>query len=59
MRYYEALDKNHEIIRFWAKDNREATTKARVMRFRSVVRVAQRSLKILETVLPYKDSGYR
>jgi len=57
-KYYEALDKTHDIVRFWADSDADAIIIARSMKHLGLVRISYKSLKILKTVLPYKDSGY-
>lgn len=57
-KYYEALNKKHDIVRFWADSDDTAIIIARSMRHLGLVRISYKSLKILKTILPYKDSGY-
>lgn len=57
-KYYEALDKNHKIYRFFAKSNAEAMIQARQLHCRSLIRVSYNTLVYKETLLAYKETGY-
>lgn len=58
-KYYETLDRNHEIFRFFSNSDGEAVKYAKRLHSRSLVRINYKSLKILGVILPYKDEGYR
>jgi hypothetical protein len=57
-KYYEALTKSHDIVRFWADNDFDAIDIAHKKHYCSVIRIKYSSLIPKETILEYRDGGY-